>query len=189
MIGRIREYRGLQISRNCLACLLNYKTSYLSKRQYCTRYRASKITIWSRVLYGTAIVSQLFKKFLVVNGIRRFITAFIIAVHVYLLRVTLFQATPSYLAALLYILILSSYLWAGHTSGFLLWFFITKILYELFIRATWPAHSFLLDIISRILLSEQCQQFRHIKEYYWVSTLYRMYIVIEHEGNMNIVQC
>jgi len=54
--------------------------------------------------------------FFAFNEIPMFITIFTRAGHMYMLPVTLFQATPSYLSTLWYILILS-YLYFGLTSG------------------------------------------------------------------------
>ena len=100
------------------------------------------------------------KKFVPLFRTRRFITAFTNAHHLSLSWVRSIQSMPPHPTSWRSILILSSHLRLGLTSGLFPSGFPAKILYTPLlstIRATCPAHLILLDLITRTIFGEQCR--------------------------------
>jgi len=89
---------------------------------------------------------------------RRFITAFTSARHLSLSWARSIQSVPSHPTSWRSILILSSHLRLGLPSGLFPSGFPTKTLHTPLlspIRATWPAHLILLDLITRTMLGKE----------------------------------
>jgi hypothetical protein len=112
---------------------------------------------WSRVLLEKLTGSQLVKKFPAFYGIRRFITEFTSARYLFLFLASSIQSIPPHPTSWWSILILSP-----STPGSTKWFFPsgfpTKTLYTPLpspLRATWPAHLILLDLITRTIVGEE----------------------------------
>ena len=102
-----------------------------------------ELTPWSRVLFEKLTGFQLAKKFPAFHGTRRFITAFTSALHPSLSWAGWFQYLPPHTTSWKSILILSSHLRLGLTSGPFPSGFPTKTLYTPLlspIRATCPVH-------------------------------------------------
>jgi len=113
--------------------------------------------MWSTVLLEEQIVTRLFKKLPDFYGIRRFITVFTEALHCFLSWISSIQSTPSQSISLISILILSSHLRLGFSSGLSPSVFPTNILYTFLIspmRATYLANLILLVLIIRIIFGE-----------------------------------
>ena len=131
------------------ACILTYLLTYL-------------LTPWCRVLLEKLTGLQLVMKFPAFHGTRRFITALISFRHLSLHRASPIQSLYPHPTSSRSILILSTHLILGLTSGLLPSSFPTKILYAPLsspIRATCPAHLILLDFITRTILGEQYKSF------------------------------
>jgi hypothetical protein len=110
------------------------------------------LTPCNRVLLEKLTLSKLVKKFPTFYGTRMFITALTRAQHLSLSWARSIQSKPPLLTSWRPIFILQSHLRLSLPSGLLPSDFPTKILYTSLlslIRATWPAHLILLDLISR----------------------------------------
>ena len=132
-----------------LTYLLTYLLSYL-------------LTPWCKVLLEELTGLQLVKKFPTFHGTRRFITALTIVRHLSLSWANPIQSTYPHPTSWRSILILSTHLRLGLSSGLLPSGFPTKTLYAPLsspIRATWPAHLILLDFITRTILGEEYRSF------------------------------
>ena len=119
---------------------------------------------WKNLLRAKSILleklsgSQLVRKLPAFYATRRFIAAFISARHLFLSWATSIQSMPLHPTSWRYILILSSHLCLGFSSGLFPSYFPTKTLYKPLlspIRATCPAHLTLLDLIIRKILGEE----------------------------------
>ena len=135
-------------------------TSYLASEQsfFICHYL---LTPWCRVLLEKLIGLQLVKKFPAFNGTRRFITALTSVRHLSLSWASPIQSIYPHPTSWISILILSTHLRLGLSSG-LLSGFPTKTLYTPLytpIRATCPAHLILLDFITRTILGEKYKSF------------------------------
>ena len=129
----------------CCGLVCEFKMSYL-------------LTPWSRVHLEKLTGSQLVKNFPTFYGTRRFITAFTSAHHLSISWVSSIQSIPPHPTFWRSILILSSHLRLGLSSGHFLSGYPTKTLYTPLlspIPATCPAHLILLDFITRTTLGEQ----------------------------------
>ena len=114
----------------------------------------------SRVLLEKPVGSWLVKKFPAFYGTRKFITALTTARHLSLSCASSIRSMPPppNSTSSRSVLILSSYLRLGLLSGLFPSGFLSKSQYTplLFpIRAICPAHRIFLDLISRIILSEE----------------------------------
>ena len=120
------------------------------------------LTPWSRVLLEKLTGLQLVNKFPTFYGTRKFITAFTSARHLSLSWTSSIRSIPPHPTSWRSILILSSHLRLGLPSGLFPSGFPTKTLYTPLlspIRATWPAHLILLDLLTRTILGEQYRSF------------------------------
>ena len=148
-----------------LACLLTFLIIYLLIYliTYLFTYLLTHslthiLTPWSRTLLEKLTGFQLVKKFPSFYGTRKFFTALTSACHLSLSWAISIQSTLSYPTSWRSILILSSNLGLGHPSVLYSSGFLTKILYTPLlspIHATCPAYLILLDLISRVILSEK----------------------------------
>ena len=129
--------------------LLNYLLAYLL-----TYLPTPRSTVLLEKLTG----SHLDKKFPTFYGTRRFITSFTSARQLSLSWASSIQSIPPHHTSWRSKLILSSHLSLGLPSGLFPSGFLTKTLYTPLIspiRTTCPAHSILLDFITRKILGEQ----------------------------------
>ena len=113
------------------------------------------LTPWCRVLLEKLTGLQLVKKFPEFYGTRRFITALTSFRHLSLSWTSPIQSTYPYPTSWRSILILSTHLRLGLSSGLFPSGFPTKTLYAPLsspICATSPAHLILLDFITRTIL-------------------------------------
>jgi len=126
----------------------------------------NRLTPWSRVLLEKLIIPQLVKKFPAFYVTRRFIILFPRAHHLSLFWVRCIHSTPSHPVSLRSILILSSHLRLGLPSGLFPAGFVPRILYVFIIfliRATWPAHLILPDLITLIIFGEAYKRDKKLK--------------------------
>jgi len=115
------------------------------------------LTPCSTVLLEKLTGFQLVKKFPAFYGTRRFITTFTSPRHLSLFWVRSIQSIPPHPTSWRCILILSSHLRLGLSSGLFPTVFSTKTLHRPLIspiRVTCPTHLILLDLITRIILGE-----------------------------------
>ena len=120
------------------------------------------LTPWCTVLLEKLTGLQLVKKFPAFHGTRRFITALTSVRHLSLSGVSPILSIYPHPTSCRSILILSTHLSLGLPSGLLPSGFLTKTLYTPYsspIRATYPAHLFLLDFITRTILGEEYKSF------------------------------
>ena len=130
---------------DCVICLLTDLLTYL-------------LTSWKRIVLDKLTGFQLIKKLPAVYGTRRFITAFTSARHLSLSWASSIQSIASHPTSWRSILILSSNLCLGVTHGLFPLGFPTKSLYTPLhspVPTTCPAHSVLLDFITRTILGEE----------------------------------
>ena len=120
------------------------------------------ITLWRRVLLEKLTGLQLVKKFLTFQGTRRFITALTSVRHLSLSWASPIQSIYPHPTSWRFILMLSTHLNLGLSSGLFPFGFPTKTLYTPLsspIRATWPANLSLLELITRTILGEEYKSF------------------------------
>jgi len=150
------------------------------------------LTPWSRVLLEDLTGFQPVKKFPTFYGTRRFSTAITSSRHLSLSWASSIQSITPPPIFWTSILILSSHLHLGLTSGLFPLGFPTKTLYTPLlspIRAICPAHIIVLDFINRIILDEEyrsslthknlktqawnivCRLYKHISVYKRMNTL------------------
>ena len=116
------------------------------------------LTLWSRVLLEKVTSFQLVKKFRAFYGARWFITAFTSPRHLSFSWVRSIHSISPQPTSWRSILILSSHLRLGLSSGLFPTVFPTKTLRRPLlspIRVTCPTHLILIDLITRITLGEQ----------------------------------
>ena len=138
----------------------------------------SILTPWCRDLLENLTGLQLVKKFPAFHGTRRFITALTSVRHFSLSWASPIQSIYPHPTSWRSILILSTHLRLGLTSGLFPAGFPTKNLYTLLsspIRATCPAHLILLDFITRKILGEEYNPIRCIQ----IKNLYGINIELE----------
>ena len=120
------------------------------------------LTPWCRVLLEKLTVLQLLKKFPTFQGTRRFITALTSVRHLSVSWASPIQSIYPHPTSWRSILILSTHLRLGLSSGLFPSGFPTKTLYTPLpspIRATCPSHLILLDFITRTILGEEYKSF------------------------------
>ena len=120
------------------------------------------LTPWCRVLLEKLTSLQLVKKFPSFHGTRRFITALTSVRHLSLSWASPFQSIYPHPTSWRSIIIFSTYLRLGLSSGLFPSGFSSKTLYTLLsspIRPTCPAHLILLDFITRTILCEEYKSF------------------------------
>ena len=120
------------------------------------------LTPWCRVLLEKLTGLQLVKKFPAFYATRRFITALTSVRHLSLSCASPTQSTYPHPTSWRSILVLSTHLRLGLTSGLFPSGFPTKNLYAPLsspIRATCPVHLILLDFITRTILGEEYRSF------------------------------
>ena len=140
------------------------------------------LTPWSRVLLEKLTGLQLVKKFPAFYGTRRFITALTSVRHLSLSWASPIQSTYPHPTSWRYILILSTHLRLGLSSGLFPSGFPTKTLYASLsspIRATCPTHLILLGFITRTILGEE---YRSRKDIYRLEILKE----IDHLGHVHV---
>ena len=116
------------------------------------------LTPWCRVLLEKLTCLQLVKKFPAFYGTWRFITALTGVRHLSLSWASPIQSTYPHPTSWISILILSTHLRLGLSSGLFPSGFPTKTLYAPLsspIRATCPVHLILLDFVTRTILGEE----------------------------------
>ena len=119
-------------------------------------------TPWCRVLLEKLTGLQLVKKFAAFHGTRRFVTTLTSVRHLFLSWASPIQSIYPHPTSWRSILILSTHLCLGLSSGLLPSGFPTKTLNNLLsspIRATCPAHLILLHFIIRAILNEEYKSF------------------------------
>ena len=120
------------------------------------------LTPWCRVPLEQLTGLQPVKKFPAFHGTRRFITALTSVRHLSLSWASPMQSIYPHPTSWRSILILSTHLRLGLTSGLFPSGFPTKNLYTALsspIRATCPAHLILLNFITRTILGEEYKTF------------------------------
>ena len=120
------------------------------------------LTAWCRVLLEKLTGLQLVKKFPAFQGTRRFITALTSVRHLSLSWARPIRSICPHPTSWRSVLILSTHLRLGLSSGLLPSGFPTKTLYTPLsspIRATCPAHLILLDFITRTILGAEYKSF------------------------------
>ena len=123
------------------------------------------LTPWCRVLLEKLTALQLVKKFPAFHGTRRFITALTSLRHLSLSWASPIQSIYPHPTSWRSILILSTHLFLGLSSGLLPSDFPTKTLNTPLsspISATCPAHLIILDFITRTIFGEQYAIFLQI---------------------------
>ena len=130
------------------------------------------LTPWGRVLLEKLTGLQLVKKFPTFHGTQRFITVLTSVRHLSLSWASPIQSIYLRPTSWRSVLILSTHLRLGPSSGLFPSGFPTKTLYaslSLPIRATCPAHLILLDFITRTILGEEYKSFSSslCNLYYW----------------------
>ena len=113
---------------------------------------------WCRVLLEKLTGLQLVKKFHAFHGTRRFITTFTTVRHLSVSWASPIQSIYPHPTSWRSILILSTHLRLGLSSGLLPSSFPSKILYTpplLTLHATCPVHLILLDFITHTILGEE----------------------------------
>ena len=116
------------------------------------------LTPWCRVLLEKLTGLQLVKKFPAFDGTRRFITALTSVRHLSLSWANPIQSTYPHPTSWRSIIILSTHLRLGLSSGLFPSGFPTKTLYTPLssaIRATCPGHLIILHFITRTILGEE----------------------------------
>jgi len=124
----------------------------------CGKFIYYLLTPWSRVLLEKLTGLQLVKKFPAFHVTRTFITALTSVRHLSLSWASPIQYINPHPTSWRPILILSTHLRLGLSSGLLPSGFTTKTLYtplSSLIRARCPAHLILLDFITRTILGEE----------------------------------
>ena len=146
------------------------------KKLNCSYKMQYLLTPWCRVLLEKLTGLQLVKKFPAFHGTRRFITALTSVRHLSLSWASPIQSIYPHPTSWRSILILSTHLCLGLSSGLLPSGFPTKTLYTPLsspIRATCPVHLILLDFITRTILLIRCNTghfpFSHISIYVWLN--------------------
>ena len=125
------------------------------------------LTLRYRVLLEKLIGLQLIKKFPAFHGTRRFITALTSVRHLSLSWVSPVQSIYPHPTSWRSILILSTHLRLGLSSGLFPSGLPTKTLYTTLsspIRATCPTHLILLDFITRTILGEEYKSYNNNNE-------------------------
>ena len=120
------------------------------------------LTPWSRVLLQKLTGLQLVKKFPTFYGTRRFVTALTSVRQLSISWASPIQSTYPHLTSWRSIIILSTHLRLGLTSGLFPSGFPTKTLHAPLsspIRATCPTYLILLDFITRKILGEEYRSF------------------------------
>ena len=123
------------------------------------------LTPLCRVLLEKLNGLQLVKKFPTFHGTRRLITALTSVRHLSLSWASPIQSIYPHPTSWRFFLILSTHLRLGLPSGLLPSGFPTKTLYTPLsspIRATFPAHLFFLDCITRTILGEEYKSFTYL---------------------------
>ena len=152
-------------SKNQETSSINYTYSLLWNKEWSKGCFIYLLTPWCRVLLEKLTDLQLVKKFSVFHGNRRFITALTSLRHPSLSWTSPIQSIYPHPTFWRSILILSTHLRLGLPSGLFPFGFPTKTLYTPFyspIRATCPAHLFLLDSINRTILGEEYRSFNSL---------------------------
>jgi len=137
----------------CWRCLTFSSVGELTEQKCPLLNRKHWITKWSTVLLEKLVVTHKVKKFPAFYGTRRFITVFTRSPHWSLFWAQSVQSTTSHSISLRFVLILSSNLRLVSSFWSLPFRFSAQNFIRIshvFIRATWPAHLILLDLIIQI---------------------------------------
>ena len=141
----IKTYHTATVCVDKITYLLTHLLTYL-------------LTPWCRVLLEKLASLQLVKKFPACYGTRRFMLALTSARYLSLSWASSIQSKLPHSTSWKPILIISSHLCLGLSSGIFHSRFPTKTLYKPLLsptRATWPSHLILLGFITWNILGEQ----------------------------------
>jgi hypothetical protein len=136
---------------------INRQYSHLLDR-FLHTFTVNYLSLWRCALLERALDVRPLDSFPAFHGTRRFNNEFTRALHLFLSWARPIQSTPPHPTSQKSIIILFTHLRLGLPSGLFPSVFPTNHLYAFLfspIRATWPVHLFLLDLIILIILGEE----------------------------------